>query len=144
MTKIGKGLKKHKHGHFDWLVALFEKWVQLKKLFSQEMIFQSQTLPTCTGVKGTFISRWVFAFHTFVQIFLTPIILYQQVGFSYSCSPFWFYFFVSRTAIMLFIFSEESRGGSQPGKPGNLEIQIKMFKTVIQLQFSISDVVHGY
>ena len=96
MIKIGKGLKKHKHGHLDWLVALFKKWVQLNKLFSQEMIFQSQTLPTCTGVKGTFISRWVFAFPTFVQIF--------------------------QTVIILLIFSEESRRRSQPGEPGNLEI----------------------
>ena len=96
MTKIGKRLKKHKHGHYDWLVALFETWVQLKKTFSQVLIFQSQTLPTCTGVKGTFISRWVFAFFTFVQIF-------QKV-------------------IILLIFSEESRRGSQPGEPGNLEI----------------------
>ena len=93
MTKIGKGLKKHKHGHYDWSVALFDKRTQLEKPFSQVLIFQSPTLPTCTGVKGTFISRWVFLI-----------------------------FFVSKTAIMLFIFSEESRGGSQPGKPGNLEI----------------------
>ena len=60
MIKIGKGLKKHKHGHYDWSVALFDKRTQLKKPFSQVLIFQSPTLPTCTGVKGTFISRWVF------------------------------------------------------------------------------------
>ena len=69
MTKIGKGLKKHKHGHYDWLVALFEKWVQLKKTFSQVLIFQSQTLPTCTGVKGTFISRWVFLIFAHHSVF---------------------------------------------------------------------------
>ena len=69
MIKMGKGLKKHKHGHFDWLVALFETWVQLKKLFSQEMIFQSQTLPTCTGVKETFISRWVLCIPYFCSDF---------------------------------------------------------------------------
>ena len=60
MIKIGKGLKKHKHGHYDWSVALFDKRTQIKKPFSQVLIFQSPTLPTCTGVKGTFISRWVF------------------------------------------------------------------------------------
>ena len=96
MIKMGKGLKKHKHGHYDWSVALFDKRTQLKKPFSQVLIFQSPTLPTCTGVKGTFISRWVFAFPTFVQIF--------------------------QTVIILLIFSEESRRGSQPGEPGNLEI----------------------
>ena len=60
MTKTGKGLKKHKHGHYDWSVALFDKRTQLKKTFSQVLIFQSPTLPTCTGVKETFISRSVF------------------------------------------------------------------------------------
>ena len=75
--------------------------MQLKKTFSQEMIFSEPDT---------------------ADLYRSKRDIYQQVGFSFGTPPFGFYFFISRTAIMLFIFSEESRGGSQPGKPGNLEI----------------------
>ena len=101
MTKIGKGLKKHKHGHHDWSVTLFDKRTQLKKTFFSSLDFSEPDT---------------------ADLYRSKRDIYQQVGFPHFCTPYSFYLFVSRTAIMLFIFSEESRGGSQPGKPGNLEI----------------------
>ena len=74
------------------------------------------------ATKKTFFSSLDFSEPDTADLYRSKRDIYQQVGFPYFCTTFGFDFFVSRTAIMLFIFSEESRGGSQPGKPGNLEI----------------------
>ena len=74
------------------------------------------------STKKTFFSSLDFSEPDTADLYRSKRDIYQQVGFPHFCTPFGFYLFVSRTAIMLFIFSEESRGGSQPGKPGNLEI----------------------